>query len=239
MRSIANINKAYDDCIQQLTKRRNALIGQCNEFKKQLKMQLCDFNKVSQNEIDCITSASDLVRNGMKTILEGETLAVHTVLCGELENMLGKDGDGPDDSKTLAVARQAEDWGFARYRRERALDLGHVMSLRKTQWELERVNTYPLSGSTAWDIHPTRDGGMAVGYYGGGVEMFTVDGSVKKILEDVKVERIATLSDGRYIVRCRQARTKCTTLTMYSKDWKREPVTFHTPFSFIYLLVCV
>ena len=226
---IADINKAYDDCIQQLTKRRNALIGQCNEFKKKLKMQLCDVNKVSQNEIDCITSASDLVSSGMKTILEGETLAVHTALCGELEDMLGKDGDRPDDSKTLAVARQAEDWGFARYRQERALDLGRLMSLRKTQWELERVNTYPLSGSDAFDIHPTRDGGM-VGYCGGGLEMFTVNGPVKKILEDMKVQRIATLSDGRVIIRSKQGFH--TTLTMYSKDWKREPVKFYTPFRY-------
>ena len=222
---ITDINKAYDDCIQQLTKRRNALIGQCNEFKKKLKMQLCDFNKVSQNEIDCITSASDLVSNGMKTILEGETLAVHAALCGELKDIMGK--DGPDDSKTLAVARQAEDWEFTRYRRERALDLGHLM--RKTQWELERDITYPLSGDKAWDIHPTRVGGMYVGYCGGGLEMFTVDGPVKKILEDVQVERIATLSDGHYIIRSSQCMN--TTLTMYSKDWKREPVKFHTPFS--------
>ena len=220
---ITDINKAYDDCIQQLTKKRNALIGQCNEFKKKIKMQLCDVNKFSQNEIDCITSASDLVSNGMKTILEGETLAVHTALCGELEDMLGK--DGPDDSKTLAVARQAEDWEFTRYRRERALDLGHVM----TKWELGRVNTYPLAGNNAFVIQPTRDGGIAVGYYGGGVEMFTVDGPVKKILEDVKVARIATLSDGRYIIRSSQCMNK--TLTMYTKDWKRESVKFHTPFS--------
>ena len=237
--TIADINKAYDDCIQQLTKKRNALIGQCNEFKKKLKMQLCDANKVSQNEIDCITSASDLVNNGMKTILEGETLTVHTALCGELEDMLGKDGDRPDDSKTLAVARQAEDWGFARYRQERALDLGQVMSLRKTPWELERVNTYPLSGSNAGDIHPTRDGGMAVGYYRGGIEMFTIDGPVKKILQDVKVDRIATLSDGRYIIRSRQARTMSTTLTLYIKDWKREPVIFHTPYGYSTGGLCV
>ena len=52
----------------------------------------------------------------MKTILEGDTLVVHTALCGELEDMLGK--DGPDDSKSLAVARQAEDVEFTRYRRE-------------------------------------------------------------------------------------------------------------------------
>ena len=143
--------------------------------------------------------------------------------------MLGK--DGPDDSKTLAVMRQAEDWEFTRNRRERALDLGHVM--RKTQWELERVNTYPLSGDKAWDVHPTRDGGMAVGYYGGGLEMFTVDGPVKKILENVmNVERIATLSDGRYIIRSTQGSN--TTLIMYSNDWKREPVKFHTPSWSIY-----
>ena len=39
---VGDINKAYDDSIQQLAKRRNALIGQCNEFKNKLKMKLCD-----------------------------------------------------------------------------------------------------------------------------------------------------------------------------------------------------
>ena len=220
---ITDINKAYDDSIQQLTKRRNELIGQCHELTNKLKIQLCDFNKVSQNEIDCITSGSDLVSNGMKTILEGETLAVHTAICGELEDMLGK--DGPDDSKTLAVARLTEDWEFTRYRRERALDLGHVM--RKTQWELERVNTYPLTGNYVYDIHPTRDGSMAVAHFGRGpIEVFTVDGPVKTILEDVEVERIATLSDGRYIIRGRRD----TTLTMCTNKWERQSVTFHTPY---------
>ena len=221
---IADINKAYDDCMQQLTKKRNALIGQCNEFRNKLKMQLCDFNKLSQNELDCITSASDLVSNGMKTILEGETLAVHTALCGELEDMLGK--DRPDDSKAFAVARQTEDMEFTRYRREWELYLGHV-KMRK--WELEMIKTYPLSGSNASDIHATRDGGIAVGYWGGGLEMFSVDGPVKKILEDVRVERISTLRDGRYIIRSKKFMN--TRLTMYNKDWKRELVAFHTPFS--------
>ena len=99
--------------------------------------------------------------------------------------------------------------------------------MRKTQWELERVNSYPLSWSEPWDIHPTRDGGMAVGYWKGGLEMFTVDGPVKKILEDVAVERISTLSDGRYIIRGGGGGT---TLTVYTKDWKRQSVTFRTPF---------
>ena len=219
---ITDINKAYDDSIQQLTKRRNELIGQCHELTNKLKIQLCDFNKVSQNEIDCITSGSDLVSNGMKTILEGETLAVHTAICGELEDMLGK--DGPDDSKTLAVARLTEDMKFTRYRREWELDLGHVM--KKTQWELERVNTYPVSGKDVCDMLPTHDGGMAVGYRGGGLEIFTVDGPVKKMLEDVKVERISILSDGRYIIRAGSG----TTLTMYTKNLKRQSGTFYTPF---------
>ena len=206
---ITDINEAYDDSIQQLTKSRNELIGQCHELKNKLKSQLCDVNKVSQSEIDCITSASNLVSNGMKTILEGDTLAVHTALCNELEDMMGK--DGPDDWKTLAVARQAEDLKFTRYRRERALDLGQVM--RKTQWELERIKTYALSGSDEWDIHPTRDGRIVVGYFGGSLEMFTVDGPMKKILQDVEVVRISILSDGRYIIR-----GIGTTLTMYTKE---------------------
>ena len=218
---IADINLAYDDSIQQLTKSRNELIGQCHELKNKLKTQLYDVSKVSQSEIDCITSASDLVSNGIKTILEGETLAVHTALCGELEDMLGKDGDRPNDSKALNVARQAEDMEFKRYRGRRELDLGQV----KRQWGLTMIKTYPISGSKAWDMLPTSDGGMAVGYFGGGIEMFTVNGRMKKILEDVKVHRISTLSDGRYIIRGIGAK-----LTMCTKDWTREPVTFHTPF---------
>ena len=216
---ITDINEAYDDCIQQLTKRRNELIGQCNELKKNLKTQLCDVSKVSQNEIDCISCASDLVSNGMKTILEGETLAVHTALCGELQDMLGK--DGPDDSKALAIARQAEDMEFMRYRGRRELDLGQV----KRKWELKNIKTYPLSGSEPWDIHQTRDGGMAVGYLEGGLEMFTVDGPVKKLLEDVPVQQISTLSDGRYIIR-----GVCITLTLYTEDWKGELVAFNAQF---------
>ena len=222
---ITDINEAYDYSIQQLTTRRNELIVQCNEFKKKLKMQLCVVNKFSKNEIDCITSASDLVSNGMKTILEGETLVVHTALCGELEDMLGK--DGPDDSKVLVVARQAEDWEFTRNWRERPLHLGQVM--RKTEWELEGGNTYPLSESDPWDMQPTRDGGMAVGYYGG-VEMFTVDGPVKKILQDEDVDRITTLSEGRYIM----IDFDDNTLKMYTSDWKRESVTFNALFDLQY-----
>ena len=39
-RIIADIDKAYNDSIQQLTKRRNSLQEQCHELKNKLKMQL-------------------------------------------------------------------------------------------------------------------------------------------------------------------------------------------------------
>ena len=59
--------------------------------------------------------------------------------------------------------------------------------------------------------------------------MFTVDGPMKTILQYVNVERILTLRDGRHIVSGGPGSN--TTLTMYTKDWKRESVSFHTPFS--------
>ena len=197
-RIIADIDKAYNDSIQQLTKRRNTLKEQCHELKNKLKMQLSDINKVSKNEIDCITSASDLVCNGMKTILEGETLAIHTALCNELEDMLSK-GD-PDDSKPTAIAKQAEDVEFTRYRGEKELDLGHVK--RKTMWKLEKVYEYPLSWAGAWDVHPTQDGGAAVGYgsNGGSIELFTDDGPQKAVLKESGIVRFCMMSNGRYVV---------------------------------------
>ena len=219
---IADIDKAYNDSIQQLTKGRNTLKEQCHELKNKLKMQLSDINRVSKNEIDCITSASDLVSNGMKTILEGETLAVHTALCGELEDMLGK--KGPDDSKPMAITKQAEDVEFTRYRGEKELDLGHVK--RKTMWELEKVYEYPLSGEGAtWDVHPTQHGGAAVGYgfLSGGIELFTDDGPQKTVLKESGINRFCLMSNGCYVVLDSNKVIK-----LYTQHWNLLPVKFNT-----------
>ena len=217
---IADIAKAYNESIQQLTKRRNILKEQCHELKNKLKMQLSDINRVSKNELDCITSASDLVSNGMKTILEGETLAVHTTLCNELEDMLGK--DGPDDSKPTAITKQAEDVEFTRYRGEKELDLGHVK--RKTMWELKKVYEYPLSRTDPWDVHPTLDGGAAVGYgKGGGIELFTHNGPQKAVLKESGIVRFCMMSNGRYVVLDSNIVIK-----LYTPDWKLLPVKFNT-----------
>ena len=217
---IEDIDKAYNDSIQQLTKRRNTLKEQCHELKNKLKMQLNDINKVSKNEMDCITSASDLVSNGMKTILEGETLAVHTALCNELEDMLSK-GD-PDDSKPTAIAKQAEDVEFTRYRGEKELDLGNV---KKTMWKLEKVYEYPLSGTTAWDVHPTQNGGAAVGYgfINGGIELFTDDGPQKAVLKESGMRRFCVMSNGHYVVLDRNK-----VIELYKPDSKLLPVKFNT-----------
>ena len=230
-RIIADIDKAYNDSIQQLTKRRNTLKEQCHELKNKLKMQLSDINTVSKNEMDCITSASDLVSNGMKTILEGETLAVHTALCNELEDMLGR--DGPDDSKPTAITKQAEDVEFTRYRGEKELDLGHVK--RKTMWELEKVYKYPLSETGPWDIHPTQDGGTAVGYGRSlGIELFTDDGPQKTVLKESGIIRFCMMSNGRYVVLDNKKVIK-----LYTPDWKLLPVKFNSHLCNAYYGLCV
>ena len=228
---IADIDKAYNDSIQQLTKRRNTLKEQCHELKNKLKMKLSDINRVSKNEMDCITSASDLVSNGMKTILEGETLAVHTALCNELEDMLGK--DGPDDSKPTAITKQAEDVEFTRYKWENELDLRHVK--RKTMWELEKVYKYPLSETGPWDIHPTQDGGAAVGYGRGlGIELFTDDGPQKAVMKESENTRFCMMSNGRYVVLDNKKAMK-----LYTPDWKLLPIKFNHHSCDAYYGVCV
>ena len=228
---IADIDKAYNDSIQQLTKGRNTLKEQCHELKNKLKMQLNDINKVSKNEMDCITSAFDLVSNGMNSILEGETLAVHTALCNELEDMLGR--DGPDDSKPTAIAKQAEDVEFTRYRGEKELDLGHV--LRKTMWELENVHEYPLSWNSAWDVHPTQDGGTAVGCSNGGsIELFTDDGLQKSVLKESGIIRFCMMSTGHYVVLDYN-----NVINLYTQDWKLLPVKFNNNVCDAYYGLCV
>ena len=156
----------------------------------------------------------------MKTILEGETLAIHTTLCNELEDMLSK-GD-PDDSKPTAIAKQAEDVEFTRYRGEKELDLGNV---KKTMWKLEKVYEYPLSGRrNTWDVHPTQDGGAAVGgSNGGSIELFTDDGLQKAVLKESGIVRFCMMSNGRYVVLDIKK-----VITLYTPDWKLLPVKFNT-----------
>ena len=219
---IADIKKAYDNSIQRLTKRRNALIEQCHELKNKLKMQLSDINRVSKNEIDCITSASDLVSNGMKTILQGETLAVHTSLCTELEDMLSK--EGPDDSKPTAITKQAEDMEFTRFQGKRELDLGHVLK-RKTMWELEKLYEYPLSQKSVSDVHATQDGGAVVGYGfpGQGIELFTNDGPRKAVLTESGSQRFCMMSNGHYVVLDDKKVIK-----LYTQHWELLPIKFNS-----------
>ena len=194
---IADINEAYDDSIQRLTIQRKELIRQCNDLKSKLKVQLRDCRESTTKTVDSIRCASELVSNGMKTLLEGDALTLHTVLSGELEDLLAT--REPNNSHPLEITKQAEEMGFTRYRGKRELDLGKVM--RKTDWKLEMLEKYALSRTNAFDVHLTQDGNMAVGYCEGGIGIFTVDGPQKTLMNEVKVIRFCVLSDGCYVVR--------------------------------------
>ena len=214
---IADINKAYDESIQHLAARKNELTEQCNGYKNKFKGQLRDFIESSKNEVNRINSSSELVSNGYKTILEGDKLTVHTAISCQLEGKLNK--DGPDNIGVMAVTRYVEDLELLRYRGVQELDIGQVM--RNTTWGLEKVHTYELSREDVSDLRPTLDRNMAVGYRKGGLDMFTVDGSQKTVLQDVKVKFVSQLSDGRYVV------ADWDHITIYSTKYEKLPVIFN------------
>ena len=177
---IAVIDEAYEESIQQLTKRRNDLIGQCNEHKNKLKSQLGCIGDSSKNIMDSISSASGLISNGVKTILEGDALAVHSYLCSDLEEMLAT--DGPDNSEAMALKVKAEDLEFKRYSGKGELDLGRLdkkegnfkgkldlghLVKKETVWKLEIVKKHHLTGDNVHDLHPTPDGRVVAGYRAG------------------------------------------------------------------------
>ena len=195
---IADINEAYDDSLERLAKARNNLIKQCNDLKLNHEEQLRECRERTIETVGSIRSASELVRNGTKTLLEGDALTVHGILSRELEDMLAS--HEPDYSQPLEITKQVEEMGFTRFRGKMELDLGQVV--RKTLWELERIHTHLLSGENAFQICATRDGGIAVGYSGsGGIELFTVEGSQKSFLTDVKLVRFCVTASGNFVVR--------------------------------------
>ena len=217
---IADINGACEEAIQQLIEKRDDLTGQCEEYKMKLKTQLRNINEISRNVIQTITSACELVSNGIKAILEGETLVVHNAICSDLGDMLA--ARVPDDSTPVALMKQAENVEFLKYQGERYL--GQVEM--NTLWELERVKTFPLSGNGGWEMHPTAEGGMVVGYFDGGFERFTLDGTQGTVLNHVKVVRFCSLRDGRYVIRD----SNHTAIKLYSPHLTLLPANFDINF---------
>ena len=70
---------------------------------------------------------------------------------------------------------------------------------------------------------PTPDGKMTVGYYEGGIDIFSTDGELQQtVLQNTKIGKVAFLSDGRCVVRAKNYFA----ISLYTPKWEKLDVMF-------------
>ena len=201
-----SIDSAYEESVNQLTQRKEALMSEVKSRLGELEISLKGMQEKGLRMVVQVNAASDLVSHGIDAPLEKEALQAHNTLCEELQGILER--DNPDYKHPTMIAKRGEKVLFERNSGANELNLGRI---QVSEWVVKNVD-FP-NKNTITAMAATPDGVMALGSNTGGVDMFTIEGTLQKsVLRNLKIREIEFMSDGRYVLR-----DKMNTVTVYSR----------------------
>ncbi|XP_072163692.1 uncharacterized protein [Diadema setosum] len=213
-----DIDKTYEEYMQLLSDRREALKWQVQRLSEKFEKELQTMKEESRQTVSHMNAMEELVTNGMKVPLEKDALFAHDTLCENLKSFLAR--DDPDDQSPRSVTERAKKISFRNYVKVDELCLGELEGLPltvKANVELPRKDSM---------ICMTRapDGMMVVGSRFGGIHLYSSDGELQQtVLKDVNIRRIGCLADCRSVV--------CDTnnqMSLYTPQWEKLDVMFET-----------
>ncbi|XP_071482691.1 uncharacterized protein [Diadema antillarum] len=221
-----DIDKAYEECIQLLSDRKEALKGQVKRWSEKFEKELYDMDEEHRRTIRHITSTEELVTNGMKAPLENDALFAHDTLRENLTNLLGR--NDPDDQIPRRVKERAQRMSFTKHVKANELCLGELTDYK---WEVKADVKLTGVGPTCFMrcIAATPNGKMAMGRMGSyesGIYLYSPDGKLQQtVMEHVFAYSMAFLSDGRSVL---GLRGKIYKISLYTPHWEKLDVTFET-----------
>ncbi|XP_071504790.1 E3 ubiquitin-protein ligase Midline-1-like [Diadema antillarum] len=211
-----DIDKTYEEYVNLLSARREALKCQVQRLSEKLEKELKVMEEESHQTISHMNKMEELVANGMKVPLEKDALIAHDTLCENLKSFLGR--DDPDDQSLRGVTERAQKISFLRHIKVNELSLGELK-----RWDIKADVELPVKSSMGC-MTRTPDGKMAVGSWKGGIHLYSPDGELQQtVLKDVRVANLGFLSDGRSVVR-----DKDNKMSLYTRQWEKLDVTLET-----------
>ncbi|XP_071505764.1 uncharacterized protein [Diadema antillarum] len=219
MRRLNNdIDKTYEEYIQLLTDRREALKCQVKQWSEKFEKKLQTLEEESRQTFSHVNAMEELVTNGMKVPLEKDALFAHDTLCENLKSFLER--DDPDDQSPKGVAERAQRISFRKEAKVNELRLGE---LEDKTWDVKADVELPRIGSMACATRAP-DGKMAVGSRHYGIHLYSPDGELQQtVLKYISVWGIGFLSDGLSVVR-----VIGNNVSLYTPQWEKLDVTFET-----------
>ena len=79
-----DINKAYEESVRQLTKKKEILIAEVKGRTEGVEKELDEMKKSAQEHITHLTTVADMVTNRTKVPSDMNALAAHDTLCQDL-----------------------------------------------------------------------------------------------------------------------------------------------------------
>ncbi|XP_072163696.1 uncharacterized protein [Diadema setosum] len=212
-----DIDKTYEEYIQLLSNRREALKCQVKRLSEKFEKELQTMKEESRRTVSHVNVMEELVTNGMKVPLEKDALFAHDTLCESLKSFLGR--DDPDDQSPRTVTERAEKMSFRRYVNVYELFLGE---LEGYTWNIKADVELPDDRMNC--MNRAADGKMAVGSGTGGIHLYSTDGELQQtLLKDVNLLESEFLADGRLVVRDKENK-----MSLYTPQWEKLEVTFET-----------
>ncbi|XP_072181969.1 uncharacterized protein [Diadema setosum] len=213
-----DIDKTYEEYMQLLSDRREALKSRVKHWSEKFEKELQVMEEESHQTISHMNAMEELVTNGMKVPLEKDALSAHDTLRETLKRFLGR--DEPDDRSPRRAVERVKKISFRRHENVNELYLGEFEGC---PWDVKADVELPWK--TYIDCIARAPGGkMAVGLSRGGIHLYSPDGKLQQtVMKGVIVSGTKFLSDGRSVVRDAQ-----NNICLYSPQWKKLDVTFKT-----------
>ncbi|XP_072170375.1 E3 ubiquitin-protein ligase TRIM45-like [Diadema setosum] len=215
-----DIDNTYNEYINFLSERREALKCKLKELSEKLQKELLDMIEESRRAISQMSAAEKLVANGTKVSLEKDALIAHGTLCKRLERILGR--NNPDEQAPRGVVERARKITFRKYEGAHELSLGEVEGYRDTlnlKADVELPRDCCIKCVTR-----VPSGEMAVGLWGGGIQLYSPDGELQQtVLNDSNILDIRFLSDCRSV-----AYDADNKVSLYTPQWEKLDVEFKT-----------
>ncbi|XP_041453696.1 tripartite motif-containing protein 45-like [Lytechinus variegatus] len=211
-----DIVKAYDEAVQQLTEKREILLGEVKGKTERVEEALGEMKKSAQQRINQLTTIAEMVINRKNAPVDMDTRVVYDTLCEDLQEALNQENaDKQQPNKTCMKAKSSS---FERNSGKDELGLGKIVNV------VVKSIALPTKDSMNAMIN-TPDCSMAVGCVKAhGVNIFSADGRLQQtVLKDVQIFALGFLSDGRCV-----AMDNSNTLALYTPEFMKLDVMFET-----------
>ncbi|XP_011669362.2 RING finger protein 207-like [Strongylocentrotus purpuratus] len=210
-----DINKAFEESVRQLTKKKEILIGEVKGRTEGVQKELNEMKKSAEEHITHLTIIADVVTNKTKVPSDMDALAAHDTLCQDLQEALKQ--EDPDYKQPMQSSKKGKSVSFKRNVGMDEIALGTIVNGVVKNIALPTKNSMSTMVSTP-------DGRMAVGCSTGGVEIFSADGELQQtFLKRVKIRGVGFLSNDRYVIL-----DDFNNITLYTLEYTKLNVKFKT-----------